>query len=224
MALAACGAYTVKNDLKESIKVGETVVSSGECKEFSDGFFGFGSDWPQTITKEDDSAISKDGDAEEEWPAADYLVNAEGVTEADEACEVSEEEPADADEGDKVAETEEDTTPAKVYTKANCEAADSGGTWVLVDGAKGDYCKCVAPKVMNNKTGKCEAKVNTAENCTAEDSGGTWSPQNNNCACPSGSFLSTLTGKCVSNAADNTGPADTTDTSSDTTTDTADTP
>ena len=188
MALVACGAYTVKNDLGESIKVGETVVSSGECAEFGDGLFGFGSDWPQTITKEDGSAVSADSDAEEEWPAANYLVNAEGVTEADEACEVGEEEPAD--EGDKATEGDK----VNVNTAENCTAQDSGGTWIPVNTS----CSCPIGKVFNTETGKCAVDVNTAENCTAADSGGTWSEQDKTCTCTMGKTVNAETGKCAS--------------------------
>ena len=107
LALVACSNYTVKNDTAEGIKVGSTVISAGGCEKFSDGFMGFGSDWPQTITKEDESATSATGEADKEWSAGNYVVNADGsIATADEMCETAEEE-AEAEEeseGDKMRE------------------------------------------------------------------------------------------------------------------------
>ena len=109
IALAACSANTVKNDWTSSVKVGETVVASGACEQFSDGFFGFGSDWPQTITTESGEATTADGDKEKQWEANNYIVNVAGsIEESEEACETTEEE----EETEAPATEEEEEAPA----------------------------------------------------------------------------------------------------------------
>ena len=119
IGLVGCGAYTVKNDMEESIKAGDETIKAGDCKEYSDSFFGLFGDYPISITKDDDSALSED--AEKEYEAAHYVVQTDGsVVSVEEACE---EEDTDATEEDETAAPTEGETaaPAEGETAAPAE-------------------------------------------------------------------------------------------------------
>ncbi|MDE0092761.1 MAG: hypothetical protein OXN83_05715 [Oligoflexia bacterium] len=105
LTLAACNSYTVENKMDEAIKAGETVISTGGCHTFSDGIFGMGSDWPMVITKEDGTSIVEGEDADTEWTADNYMVDANGVTATDEPCQT---EPAEDEESTESGESATD--------------------------------------------------------------------------------------------------------------------
>lgn len=109
MAFAGCSSYTVKNELEVKIKVGDREVQAGECAEFSDSFFGLFGDFPVAITKEDETDLSEEAPADQEWDANNYVVGADGsVTEAAEQCELTPAEEAEEDTAEEDGEAEEE--------------------------------------------------------------------------------------------------------------------
>ena len=144
--LISCGNFTVlvkDND----VKINDEAVASGTCKEYSAGWLGIGAD----------DVHYQVGEGEEtHLDVGNWIIENGTATEADEACEVSEKEPAIT----TVAITPVATTPATgttpdsvatVKTAANCTAADSGGTWSPATSS----CSCPAGKVVSDTTGKC---------------------------------------------------------------------
>ena len=119
--LVGCSDYTVQVDV-DGVEINGDEVNNGDCVEYSDAFFGLAGDFPLSI---------KVGDAEPtEHDAGNWIVGAEGVTEAgEEACEVEDEDTGDTEAGMK------EVDEAK---KANQEAKDENEGDASTDDASTD--------------------------------------------------------------------------------------
>ena len=118
MALVACSGGSFKNNTDLALMLDDTELSPGQCVELSAGFFGFGSDFPVTITTKDSASKVTVTDAEDK-EAGHYDIQKDGVNAkvvtTETACEEDEnddsETPADtSDETEKADETEETDT------------------------------------------------------------------------------------------------------------------
>ena len=84
IALVACSGGSVENQMSMGTKAGDVDVGANECKSLSGGFFGFGSDFPITITSADENITITDGANLE---VGHYVIGIDGkVTESEEAC------------------------------------------------------------------------------------------------------------------------------------------
>ena len=119
IALVACAGGSFQNDTSETVKVGDTELSSGACEAFGGGFLGFGSDFPLTVTKNDEASTLNITDGED-LESGHYVIQADGtVVSSETSCEDEEEAEAEAEEeaeaednnsdDDSTAESEEET-------------------------------------------------------------------------------------------------------------------
>ena len=101
--LVACSGGSIQTSV--AIKAGDTDMKAGDCQHFSGGFFGFGGDFPLSVTAGE--ATVKGG---EDLETGHYQVKQEGtevvVSESEEACEEAEEEEKEDSKADTTTEKE----------------------------------------------------------------------------------------------------------------------